>query len=335
MKFGPVPVAAAEGAILAHSVRLLEGRLRKGLRLERSHLGALIDAGYQDIVVARLDTGDLHEDEAATALATALADGCEATRLSAAFTGRVNLIAEHPGVVRIDEGAIHAANAIDPAITVATVAPFSQLRKGGMLATIKIIPYGVANTAVARAIKALRSAISLSRPVCKTASLVVSDISGGTGRKGLESISNRLKNLEVELIETVTCPHSEQAIAGALREAKGEIILVLTGSATSDDEDTAPSALRLAGGALERFGMPVDPGNLLFLGSLNARPVIGLPGSARSPVLHGADWILSRVVCGVEVTSADIARMGVGGLLKEIPTRPQPRSERRRTSYER
>jgi molybdenum cofactor cytidylyltransferase len=74
--------------------------------------------------------------------------------------------------------------------------------------------------------------------------------------------------------------------------------------------------------------MPVDPGNLLFLGDINGRPVIGLPGCARSPALNGADWVLARVVCGIPVRSADIAAMGVGGLLKEIPTRPQPRQKR-------
>jgi molybdenum cofactor cytidylyltransferase len=75
--------------------------------------------------------------------------------------------------------------------------------------------------------------------------------------------------------------------------------------------------------------MPVDPGNLLFLGDIAGRPVIGLPGCARAPALNGADWVLSRVICGVDVSSADIAGMGVGGLLKEIPTRPQPRRGRR------
>ena len=53
--------------------------------------------------------------------------------------------------------------------------------------------------------------------------------------------------------------------------------------------------------------------------------MIGLPGCARSPALNGADWVLERVVCGVEVTSRDIAAMGVGGLLKESPARGRPR----------
>ena len=76
---------------------------------------------------------------------------------------------------------------------------------------------------------------------------------------------------------------------------------------------------------MRHFGMPVDPGNLLFLGELSGRTVIGLPGCARAPALNGADWVLSREICGISVSARDIAGMGVGGLLKEIPTRPQPR----------
>ncbi|WP_335339555.1 hypothetical protein [Falsihalocynthiibacter arcticus] len=72
--------------------------------------------------------------------------------------------------------------------------------------------------------------------------------------------------------------------------------------------------------------MPVDPGNLLFFGSLDGKPVIGLPGCARSPALNGADWVMERLLCGVAVTQQDISHMGVGGLLKEIVTRPHPRA---------
>src|SRR5690606_35839015 len=88
--------------------------------------------------------------------------------------------------------------------------------------------------------------------------------------------------------------------------------------------------IRQAGGQVERVGMPVDPGNLLVLGSLDGKPVIGAPGCARSPKLNGFDWVLDRLMAGVEVTAEDIGGMGVGGLLMEIPTRPQPREPARR-----
>ena len=109
-------------------------------------------------------------------------------------------------------------------------------------------------------------------------------------------------------------------------------MLILGASATSDAADTCPAALVAAGGRLIRFGMPVDPGNLLFLGEHAGRPVVGLPGCARSPALNGADWVLERLAAGLAVTGADIAAMGVGGLLKEIAARPQPRAGRRRAA---
>ncbi|SLN47716.1 putative molybdopterin binding domain protein [Roseovarius albus] len=330
MKFGPVPVVEAEGAILAHSEAIEGKRLRKGLVLEASHIVALKQARLSEVTVARLEPGDVHEDQAALKLAEAIRDEAAGIRLSEPFTGRVNLIAEGPGVVQLDVERINAANAVDPMITVATVAPYHQIHAGGMIATVKIISYAVPETGLRRACDLAWGGIRLANPVMKSASLIITETPGGPGRKGVEAIENRLSALEIDLLETRICPHDEGALAEEISSSVGEVVLILTGSATSDAYDVAPQALRKAGGQVERFGMPVDPGNLLFLGDVGGRPVVGLPGSARSPVLHGADWVLARVACGVPVTSADIAGMGVGGLLKEIPTRSMPRRGRAR-----
>lgn len=325
MRFGTIPVAGAAGAILAHSVRLPDGRLRKGHVLSDQDIAALAAAGMGEVCVARLDPGDMDENAAAVAVATALHAGAEGLRPGAPFTGRVNLLAEGPGVALIEAARIDAANAVDPMITVATVPPFHQMHARGMVATVKIIAYGVASDAVARAAQAAHGAIRLARPVYETATLIVTDIPGGPGLKGVDAIEARLSGLNIQPAQTLRVDHDETALAAAIASATGEMVLILTGSATSDPADTAPAALIRAGGRIERFGMPVDPGNLLFVGELGRKPVIGLPGSARSPVLHGADWVLSRVACGLAVRSSDIAGWGVGGLLKEIPTRPQPR----------
>ena len=325
MKFGPVPLNEAEGAILAHSEQVAAGRLRKGAVLGAGEVAALAEAGYDSVTVARLEAGDLHEDAAAETLARALHDGAAGIGLSQPFTGRVNLTAETPGVVCLDVGAINAANAVHPMITVATVPDHHQIRAGGMIATVKIIAYGVPGAAVSRAAAAARGALRLAVARYRTASLIITDTPGGPGDKGSDAIAARVTGLGMEMAETVICAHDTGVLARAIAAATGDIVLILTGSATSDPQDTAPQALREAGGRVTRFGMPVDPGNLLFLGQLGETPVIGLPGSARSPVLHGADWVLARVACGLPCGAAEIAGMGVGGLLKEIPSRPQPR----------
>ncbi|MDU8926695.1 molybdopterin-binding protein [Alisedimentitalea sp. MJ-SS2] len=327
MKFGPVSIGQAEGAILAHSVKAGRKKLRKGMVLEGAHIQALRKAGIKTVTVAQLEADDSHEDVAAQALAQALvAGGDDGLRLTRPQTGRVNILARRPGVVTMDKDQVNKVNRVHPMITVATVPPFQQMETGGMVATVKIISYGVPGMDLGNAVGKARRAIKLNEPILASASLIISDIPGGAGKKGRAAIENRLTRLGVELIETITVAHETEALTEAIKAAEGELILILTGSATSDPQDVAPEALRLAGGKVRRFGMPVDPGNLLFVGRVKkGRPVIGLPGCARSPKLNGADWVLSRVVCGIDVGNKDIAAMGVGGLLKEIPTRPMPR----------
>src|SRR5438034_4761035 len=65
MKFGDVPVAEAVGAILAHSLRLGTAVLKKGRVLSPEDVALIAAAGLDHIVAARLDPGDIREDEAA------------------------------------------------------------------------------------------------------------------------------------------------------------------------------------------------------------------------------------------------------------------------------
>ncbi|NVO55051.1 molybdopterin-binding protein [Rhodobacteraceae bacterium B1Z28] len=333
MKFGPVPVADVSGAILAHSVTVGDRKLRKGMVLLPEHATQLAEAGFADVIVAQMEPGDCHEDEAARMLATALAsDASDANlRVTEAFTGRVNLLADGPGVAVLNVTALERFNQVNPMITVATVPQYQQMGAAGMVATIKVISYAVPKTDVLRAADLARGAIRLVRPVHRKAGLIVTDIPGGPpNEKGIAAMRGRVEALGMELCDVQIVPHDTEALAAVIASVRGDLTMILTGSATSDVDDVAPSAVRVAGGTVDRFGMPVDPGNLLFLGALEDRPVIGLPGCARSPALNGADWVLSRVACGIETTAVDIAAMGVGGLLKEIPTRPQPRAQRKK-----
>jgi molybdenum cofactor cytidylyltransferase len=327
MRFGPVPLDEAEGAVLAHSLPVEGGRLRKGKVLERADLVALAAAGRREVTVARLDPGDVSEDDAALRLARGVTGpGLE---LQPVGTGRVNLLAAGPGLARVDAALIDAFNAVDPAITLATVRRWQRMDPQGMVATVKIIPFAVAGAAVDRAVAAGRGALALAPPVIGTASLIQTDAGLAVNHdKGVRSTAARLGRLGAELVQARVVAHREAPLAEALAESPGEIVLILTASATSDARDVAPAALARAGGRLIHLGMPVDPGNLLFLGEIGARPVLGLPGSARSPALSGADWVLERLLCGVLVGPAEIMAMGVGGLLKEIPTRPHPRRHR-------
>jgi molybdenum cofactor cytidylyltransferase len=280
--------------------------------------------------VARLDPDDVPEDTAADRLAAALVpdQGDAGLGLTAAFTGRVNLKARGPGVLDVDAARVHGLNRIHPAITLATLPPLQRVVAGQLCGTVKIIAYAVPGAALASACAAAAGALRLRPVLRRSAGLILTEVPGQEAKlnaKGRRAVEGRLKTLGMVLAGVESVPHDAAAVAAALARLPGEMALILTGSATSDLHDTAPQAVREAGGSVLRFGMPVDPGNLLFLGELQGRPVIGLPGCARSPALNGADWVLERLACGIEVNGDDIAAMGVGGLLKEISLRGQPR----------
>ena len=330
MRFGPVALKDAGGAILAHSLQGASRKIAKGTELSAEDLADLAGAGHTELTVARLEPGDMHEDAAAQALANALVPDAagQGIRVSGAGTGRVNLYAAQAGLVRLDRARLEAFNAADPMITIATVPDFHRADANGMIATIKVISYAAPEDAVRQACSGAAGAMRVLPPVYSSATLIETRVSEDTPPdKGRAAMAGRLHRMGISLSERVVVPHREAELAAAITQAPGQLVLILTGSATSDPHDVAPQALRSAGGMVTRFGMPVDPGNLLFLGAFQDRPVIGLPGCARSPALNGADWVLERVICGMPVTAQDIAAMGVGGLLKEIPTRPMPRRD--------
>ena len=333
MKFGKFDVDGAAGAILAHSIQTPNGRMRKGIVIGADDIAALKSAGITSVTAALLEPGDIHENDAAQHFAQAICPDPQAVGLSltAPFTGRVNIIADGPGVVQLDAARLITANSVDPMISVATVPEFQQMTTGGLVATIKIISYGVPQAKLDQACDLARDSIRMSAPNLCSADLIISDTEGGAGDKGKEAIAARLDKLGVTLNIVQMVPHDAASIAAAITTSQADLVMILSGSATSDWADVAPTAVSQAGGDVHRFGMPVDPGNLLFLGRIGTKPIIGLPGCARSPALNGADWVLSRVVCGLDVTDADFAQMAIGGLLKEIPTRPQPRRPKSRT----
>ncbi len=331
MQFGPCPIAAAEGAILAHAVRTPEHRLKKGRVLSAHDIAGLKAAGIDEVIVARLEPGDVAEDIAAARIAAPCA-GTQ-VRVAEAFTGRVNLYAEADGVAVVDAARVDALNAIDEAITLATVAPFVRVARGQMLATIKIIPFAAPEAAVnaAEALLAAGPLVRVAPFVPRRAALIstaLADTKDAILDKNRDALSARLTALGSDIMFERRVPHAAEPLAEAIAEAHAagaDPILVFGASAITDRRDAIPAAVDLAGGTVTHFGMPVDPGNLLLTARIGEADVIGLPGCARSPKLNGIDFVLWRKLAGLPIGRREMVAMGVGGLLSEIPSRPQPR----------
>jgi molybdenum cofactor cytidylyltransferase len=330
LKFGRLDAASGEGAILAHAIKRPGLALKKGEILAARHVAALQAAGVESLIAARLEPGDIHEDEAAQRIAAKLA-GPNVT-MESPFTGRCNLFAASAGLVTISRESVDAINAVDETVTVATVMPFQPVAAGEMIATVKIIPFAVPSGILARALGVAQPGalgVAPLRPLRAGAiSTLLPGLKGAVVGKTLRVLEARLAPAGAVIAREVRVPHEAQALAGAIAGMAGDVDLVIIfgASAITDRRDVIPSALVAAGGVVLHLGMPVDPGNLLMLGALGTVSVIGAPGCARSPRENGFDFVLWRLLAGLPVTAADLRAMGTGGLLKEIATRPQPRN---------
>jgi molybdenum cofactor cytidylyltransferase len=334
MKFGAVPVAQAQGGVAVHSIRQSGLVLKKGTVIGKPEIAALQGAGIAEIVVARIEPGDVSEDAAAAEIAAAVAG--EGVRVDRAFTGRANLFAESAGVLVVDKAAIDRLNQIDESITFATLGAYKPVVPGEMIATVKIIPFAVADKARDAALAAANAA----RPLVRVAPYrirkigVVSTVLPGLATKVIEKTlrvtEERLMPAGASIVAERRVPHEQGALAKAIEEVLAggvELVLVFGASAIADRRDVIPAAVTAIGGRIEHFGMPVDPGNLLLVADARGRPLLGAPGCARSPKENGFDWVLMRLLAGLKVPREAITGMGVGGLLMEIVTRPQPRAE--------
>ena len=251
-----------------------------------------------------------------------------------AFTGRANLVAQTAGVLVVDRSAVDRLNRVDEAITFATLPAYKAVVAGEMIATVKIIPFAVGKEALRRgACRPARAAAARRTLPAPQRRRGFNDPSR-PGRKGhrktLKITAERLAPAGAEIIAERRVVHERAALAGALEEVLevgAELVLVFGASAIADRRDVIPAAVEAIGGRVEHFGMPVDPGNLLMIGEAAGRPVLGAPGCARSPKENGFDWVLVRLLAGLPVLRQDITGFGVGGLLMEIVTRPQPREE--------
>ncbi|MCY4361625.1 MAG: molybdopterin-binding protein [Gammaproteobacteria bacterium] len=325
MQFGRTPVANAAGGILAHSVKYSSINLKKGAVLSTEDIRLLARAGCESVVIARLEETDLDENEAARRIAVCISG--ENTGSQRPSAGRSNIISRVPGVLVYEAAELDRFNLVSEAVTIAALPPYSVVASGQAVATIKIIPYGVDEQIIRRIEQMhphlpplLRATVfnELDIGLVQTFYQGMKQTILDKTRKILDERLRRLGSSKVIVEER--CEHHEDAITDAfnkLLEGGCNIILIAGASATADRRDVIPLAIEAAGGGITHLGMPVEPGNLLVLGEFpDERPVIVMPGCARSPAVNGFDWVLERLLAGLPITREDIMLMGAGGYIK-------------------
>lgn len=322
MEFGEVSISAAVGGILAHSLRTPNGKLKKGRVLSAGDIANLRSAGYTVVTVARLEGHDASENEAAAAVARSVTGAGICAGKS--FTGRANLNSTLDGLLVVDAPRIESINGLDESVTLCTLPPWSHVVPGQQIATVKIIPFGVSRELLV----AVDNVVDGTAPVRvsgfkpRTVGLIQTTLPGTPNNlleKMVQVTRERLLSFTCKLDHEWRCEHRSVAVASGLHtllEKGCELICILGASAVVDRRDVVPAGIVQAGGNIQHFGIPVDPGNLILIANCGVVPVLALPGSVRSPRPSGFDEVLQRIIADVPPSALDIAGMGVGGLLK-------------------
>lgn len=348
MKFGAVPLDQAEGKILGHNIAGPDGRrvFRKGRPLSGKDVIKLGELGRESVYVAEPEAGDVGENSAALRIAQAAAG--DHVTVSKPTTGRANLHAQALGILRIDQERLMQVNLLD-SVTLATVELNSVVRPKQMVATLKMISYGVSENIVREAERISQSAtVASDRPTPivrvdllqrRKVGMILSGSPSAEDRivKGFDkALRTRLQSWGSDIDAVKFIPledeHGERNLAAEIdRLIKNEIeIIILAGeTAIMDRHDIAPRAVERSGGRVTCFGAPVDPGNLLMLARHDETgrsvQIIGTPGCARSPKKNIVDLVIPRILAGDYLTKMDIVRLGVGGMLDDVKERGRAR----------
>jgi molybdenum cofactor cytidylyltransferase len=330
MKFGSTPIDDAEGLILAHTFCSGEFVLKKGSIVAAKDIAELKRLGASEIIGARLEPGDVPEDEAAARIAKKLCG--DNVIISAARTGRCNLVAKCNGVTQINASEITAVNQINETVTVATLSNMQAVRANQIIATVKVIPFAVDATVMEHVEAALRKPAVALAPYKPKRFALLSTLAPGLKSSVVEATDTltrrRVESVGGTVIAAAKTMHVIADVANEVKKAaaaKADVLLIIGASATVDRGDVIPEGIVAAGGVIDHFGMPVDPGNLFVLGDVKGMPVLVLPGCARSSKPNGVDWVMQYVASDIPIGHAEIMSMGVGGLLIDTPARPLPR----------
>jgi len=319
-----IPVEEAVGLPLAHDITEIIPGKHKGPAFRRGHIvrqedvSKLLDVGKRHLYVMELEKDELHEEDAALRLAKAAAG--RNLKLTDPSEGRINLVAEIAGLLKVDADLLYRFNSLGD-LMLATLPGNRYVKPGTVVAGTRTIPVVVKEELVQRA-----EALCKEKPIVtllpmppKLVHLVVTGSEVFTGRikDGFGPVVSRKVGAMGSSLESVKiAPDDPDVIAGHIKEAKqaGAEIILVSGGMSVDPDDKTPEAICRSGAKVETHGFPVLPGSMFLLAYLDETPILGLSGCVLHDSLTAFDALLPRLLAGERISRAEIMAMGHGGL---------------------
>ena len=330
-----VAVDEAVGMVLSHDVTEIRGCLAeaggfKGAAFRKGHVIRAEDVehfkrlGKEHLYVLTLDADEIHEDEAAAALATALSGS--GVRVAGPPTeGKITLVAEWDGLLHVDVAALHAFNSLGD-VMCATLHDRTPVAQGEPVAATRLIPLTAPRQRVEAAVAAAGAGVvRVQVPRSARAGLVItgSEVASGRVRDAFAPVlSKKLEALGSSVLRVAYAPDDVDAIAaeiGAALEAGADLI-VTSGGLSVDPDDVTRLGILAAGAVDLVYGSPVLPGAMFASARIGEVPVLGVPACGMYHRITVLDLVLPRVLCGEVIDRDILAQLGHGGLCRSCPT---------------
>ena len=315
---------ALAGAVLARDLAVGGVRWSKGRRLSEADVEAFAaDPGSAvgPVTVIVLEDGDLHEDEAAIRLAGAVAGPGLIRR--GPSQSRVDLLAEHDGVLHVRAAALERLNRLDP-LEVFTRLDGSIVAAGDLVASVKVAPHVVDGSVVA---SGARIAGDGRRPLVRVApfrpmrvAVIVKESLRAADRPRFEaSVRDKVESLGSRIVGIEYVADEDAPVAAALaRHARGRRradVILTAGGRSTDPSDPFFVGIEVLGGRVVRHGVPAHPGSMLWLARIGRTAILGLPTCGAYSKATAADLLLPRLLTGEPPTLRTVSHLGHGGVL--------------------
>ena len=315
----------AVGHVLCHVMaQIIPGqfkrpRFRRGHVVRPEDIPVLLSMGKEQLYIGEMTPGMLHENDAAERrCALAINEHMERSEVK---EGKIELTAAIDGLFLVDSQRLLAVNSQEE-VMIATRHGNTPVRKGEKLAGMRVIPLVIAEEKLRKAEEAAdgKPLLALLPYIRKTAAIIAT---GSEVKKGLiqDTFSPVVRRkLAFYGIETLSVSYPGDAvedILSAMEEARktGAELILCTGGMSVDPDDNTPGGIKQSGARIVTYGAPVLPGAMFLLGYYDdGTTVCGLPGCVMYAGATIFDLALPRIAAGVEMTRADFAAMGEGGL---------------------
>ena len=315
----------AVGHVLCHDMTQIikdqykDARFRKGHVVKEEDIPVLLSMGKEHLYVWEMTPGMVHENDAAERMAALC--GKVNMNWSEVKEGKIELTAACDGLFRVNSEKLIAVNSVED-VMIATRKGNTAVRKGDKLAGTRVIPLIIPEEKLQAAEAAAGDTplLELLPYTKKTAAIIAT---GGEVKKGLIQdtftpvVKDKLAAYGIETLAVTYSGDGVENVADAIAEARktGADIILCTGGMSVDPDDNTPGGIKASGARIVTYGAPVLPGAMFLLGYYeDGTVVMGLPGCVMYAGATIFDLALPRIAAGMEMTRADFAAMGEGGL---------------------